>query len=195
MPACAAPQAPGFPAPAGGGAITQLADDIRHVKPPRAFARVSAAATRRLWPHLIPLGVFLAGVGVFLRRESLLRDPAGARARRAFSNASRLIARARDMHAAEPRQAAGLLSDAILGYLADKLDCPASGLTRRQVARLLLKRYPRLPEGHLERFKMLLDELELQRFAPSAPGAEKDGAHLAEGAAELLKALEEETKR
>ncbi len=194
-PGAAAPQAPGFPAPAGGGAITQLADDIRHVKPPRAAARLSAAATRRLWPHLIPLGVFLASFGVFLRRESLLRDPAGARARRAFANAGRLIARARNMQALDPRQAAGLLSEAILGYLADKLDCPASGLTRKQVAQLILKRYPRMPEGHLERFKMLLDELELQRFAPSAPGADKDGAHLIEGAAELLEAMEEETRR
>ena len=99
------------------------------------------------------------------------------------------------MQALDPRQAAGLLSEAILGYLADKLDCPASGLTRKQVAQLILKRYPRMPEGHLERFKMLLDELELQRFAPSAPGADKDGAHLIEGAAELLEAMEEETRR
>ncbi|MEK7743172.1 MAG: BatD family protein, partial [Elusimicrobiota bacterium] len=175
-PGAAAPQAPGFPAPMGGGAITQLADDIRHVKPPRASARLSAGATRRLWPHLIPLGVFLASFTLFLRRESLLRDPAGTRARRAFANAGRLLARARDLQASEPRQAAGLLSEAILGYLADKLDCPASGLTRKQVAQLLLKRYPRIPEGHLERFKMLLDELELPRFATSAPGAAKDGA-------------------
>lgn len=189
------PQAQGFAPAAGGGAITQLTDDIRHVKPPRGIPRLSAVATRRLWPHLIPLGAFLASLGVFLRRESLLRDPAGARARKAVSKAGLLIDRARALQAQEPQRAAGLLSEAILGYLADKLDCPASGLTRKQVAQLLLQRYPRFPEGHLERFKMLLDELELQRFAPSAPGAEKDGAHLVEGVRELVKALEEEIKK
>ncbi|MBI5243914.1 MAG: protein BatD [Elusimicrobia bacterium] len=199
----AAPGAAQAPAPAyvaspgQGGTITPLIQDIRHIKEPRGFGpgRLAAALSRTLWIHLFPAAVFLAGLLSFLHRESLLQDPAGARFRRALDLAERAISEAREILPCDPQKAAGLLEEALTGFLGDKLNCPRSGLTIKQAQALIKKRFPKMPEGHLRQLKLLWEEIDLYRYAPSAPGGTGDASQFVDGVLQMIKALDEEMAR
>lgn len=172
-------------APSG---ITELSRDIRHLKGAgRASAAARAAGALRAAPlvHAVPAAFLLAGVLAAGRRGRLRRDPAGGRLRAALGRAQERLRAAR---AAPESRRAELAAQALSGYLADLLGVSASGLTLRQAQQLLAKRS--LPPGHLERLRMLWEELELQRFAPP----DRRGAHesgLVDGVLELVQAIEE----
>jgi hypothetical protein len=180
-----------------GGAITQLSQDIRHVKGPRRLGpgRAAAAVSRTLWIHLIPAAVFLLALASFLHQERLLNDPVGTRFRKALDKAELKLAEARGRQTSSPQQAAGLLSEALTEFLGDKLNCPHSGLTLKQAQGTLRQRFPRMPEGHLNQLKLLWEEIGLYRYAPSGPGGAGDAKQIVEGVGELLRALNEEMKR
>ena len=94
-----------------------------------------------------------------------------------------------------PLMAAGLLTEALTGFLADKLGEPASGLTMRRVVELMQMRQPQVPEQALERIRALWEDLDSRRFAPPAAGSAGDGAAARQELTDLLHSLEKELKR
>lgn len=188
---------PGFASAAAprGGSITAVAEDIRHVRGPRGpgLARAASAVGRALPVHLVPLIVFLVCLAQHLYRERLLHDPAGVRFRGALGRALAALEDAR--RTSDAGKASSLLADALGEYLGDKLDCAHSGLTLRQFQARLRERFPKLPDGHIDELKRIWEEVDLVRFAPSAPGMDSDLGALVDAAATLLKALEEEMSR
>lgn len=184
-----------FQAPEGGGEITKVTADIRHVKsavhdPP--LHRASMAVSRARLVHGAPLAVFLLSLLFSLYRGMVHRDPAAARSRGALAKGLRRVRESRGL--SDPQARAGLLHETLADYVADKLDRPASGLTLRDAQRLLRARFPRVPEGFFEQLRVLWEELEMFRFAPKgARGAET--ATLADGVQDLLKTLEKEMRR
>lgn len=175
--------------------ITQMTADIRHLKArfdePLLHGMVSGIAGA-LWIHVLPSLIFLGSMGLSVYQNRLLQNPAGVRARRAFSRAKERIVASRS--AAKPPQAADRLAEALAEFVADKTAHSAAGLTLKEARQLLRVRFPHLPAGHLDRMKMLWEELEMFRFAPSAVKA-SEMPSLADGVHELLKALNEEMKR
>ncbi|MBI3298326.1 MAG: BatD family protein [Elusimicrobia bacterium] len=185
----------GFSATSGPGpsAITTLAEDIRHVHS-RAGSDGAAALAARIagagWLHAFPALLLLASGGFAYRRDVLEQDPAGVRARRAARAAAERLARSRK--AAGLSEASALVGEALVGYLADKLSVPPSGLTLRQAVELLRRRWPRLPEGHLDQFRRLWAEMERLRYAPNTL-RDAEVEELRDAVAELLKIVEEDT--
>jgi hypothetical protein len=143
--------------------------------------------------HAVPAAFFLWSLGLAFFRERLASDPKGARFRGAWRSAmSRSKAAAR---ALDSREAAGLLTEALTGFLADKLGEPASGLTMRRVAELLQSRHPRVSAQAVERIRSLWEDLDSRRFAPPTSEFAGDGAAVRRELADLLQVLEKELRR
>lgn len=181
---------PGQAAPPRG--LTQVAEDIRYLKPARPpsplmnAALVAAAQAGAL--HGLPFLFFGACVLAAWRRRSLALDPRGTRLRAAGRNAlarSGLAAREPD-----PQKAAALLSESLAGYFADKLAVPASGLSQRKIQETLTARRKSLPPELIGQALSLWSEIDSLRFAPPGLAGGRPGSKLAEELAELVKALE-----
>jgi hypothetical protein len=189
-----AQQAPvGFSAgpAAGPAAITALASDIRHIRSRPGFeapAALAAAVAGAGAAHAAPVAVlaFAALLAGWRSREQ--SDPAGARARRAAKAAEERLAKSRG--AKGLHESSALVGDALVGYLADKLAVPPSGLTARQAVEALRRRWPKLPDGHVEQVRRLWGEMERIRYAPTTV-RDTDVAHLREAVKELIAAIEE----
>ncbi|HVA67513.1 MAG TPA: BatD family protein [Elusimicrobiota bacterium] len=173
--------------------LTEISQDIRYLNtnPERSPL---ASLLRRLGrggpQNALPFIFFAACLlwrGAERRR---LSDPKRLRARQACKTALALVAEASREAERDPKKSADLMSEALCGYLADKISEPPAGLTLRRAQELLRLRYPKLSAGTLSRIKNAWEELDLHRFAPAAhPGAGKTGAP---DLAELLKAVEKE---
>lgn len=191
----AAAGATGYQAPAANGAILPVTEDIRHVHDAMevpTLHRLEAALAGAGWAHLFPLLLLFAASGFASHRGRSLQDPARWRARGALAKSRKRIREGRSER--DPQRATQMISEALTGYLADKFDRPASGLTLRQVLDLLKQNAPGLPAGHLEQLKRVWNELELFRFAPAGT-YHADPSSLADGVGELVRALDEELRR
>jgi len=193
-----AAQAVGYVAPSVATApgLTRVNEDISYLKtrtPPPTFTRALEAVASAGPVHAVPLLFFFWSLGLALFRERLASDPKGARFRGAWKVAMVRLRAAQ--HAADSRQAAGLLTEALTGFLADKLGEPASGLTMRRVVELMQMRQPQVPEQALERIRALWEDLDSRRFAPPAAGSAGDGAAARQELTDLLHSLEKELKR
>ncbi len=129
----------GAPAASSTSAPAQntLFPGLRPIRPAGPLARVSAPGTDwPLWALVFgPVAAFLALSGVDRFRESRLADGgarrvriAGRVARRRLAGASRLLA------GADAAPYFAEVERALVGYCADKLGRPASGLTRDELA-------------------------------------------------------------
>jgi hypothetical protein len=186
----------GYAAPAAAGApgLTRVNEDIAYLKlEPRvpAAARLLEAAAEAGPVHALPFLFFGWAAGAAFCRGRLASDPKGARFRAAWRRADARLRQAQG--AADLREGAGLMSEALTGFLADKLGEPAAGLTLRRVAELLQAR--RLEDGTVARIRALWEELDSRRFAPPAAGGAGDGASLREELSGLLRLLDKELKR
>ena len=168
--------APGGQAPPVGfvsqsptaGDVTPLNEDIRYIKDPSSPSTVSellTAVARGFWVHLLPLAVFLFLGGNWLYQDRLSRDPVRFRFRQALPKALKKIRDAENQVQKDPAQSGAMLSDALSGFLADKLNSSASGLTLRQAQDLVRSRFPEAANGTLESLKTIWEELEQLRFA------------------------------
>ena len=186
--ASAAAAGPAAPSPRG---VTEVSQDLRYLKaaPRRGAATRALEALAAAGPlHALPFFLFAGALGLTQYRRLASADPAGARARGALRAAQAKLKQAGA--AADPGAAAALLSDALTGYLADKLGQPASGLTARRAIELSRARNPRAPAALLDRVKEAWDELDMRRFAPSSSGEGGDAAAARLG--ELLESLDRE---
>ncbi len=195
-----APGAPGAEtppagaAPASAPALTQIGDDIRYLKTPRGAPLSSAlAGFADLGPwHAAPLALFLAAALAALRRRMIASDPRGRRFREALARAEARLTAAAALPAAEAAAAAARSGEALAGFVADKLDVPAAGLTAKTAAEGL-KALTRPPsDASLARLLAAWEEADLRRFAP---GAAADAQSFASEVAALLKTLDQELRR
>jgi hypothetical protein len=193
-----APAAVGYVAPSAPTTpgLTRVNDDISYLQTrtqPSPFTRTLETVASAGPIHVLPLLFFLWALGLAFFRERLASDPKGARFRGAWKTA--MIRLRKAQQAADSREASGLLTEALTGFLADKLGEPASGLTMRRVAELLQTRQPQVPAQTIERIRALWEDLDSRRFAPPAAGSAGDSTAVRQGLTDLLHELEKELKR
>ncbi|NTV53518.1 MAG: protein BatD, partial [Candidatus Firestonebacteria bacterium] len=163
FPATGAPAAPESSAPG----VKVMAKDIRYLK-----LAVPLTGADRAWPpefwitgFLLP-PLLLAGIWFWRRRlDRLAADPVYARKRAAGRSARAALHQA---HLARNRKDAQgfytALSQALMGYLADKLGLSRSGVTQREIVRRLSQAGG--VENKVAQLTELLDECDFARFAP-----------------------------
>jgi hypothetical protein len=139
---------------------------------------------------LLALPVLLAPAGIAFgrRRERFLRDHGFARARRAARKAAkrldRAVRRAADSPAAFHEEVAGALVD----YVADRANRPASGLTYDQLDDILAAKG--VPPEPRRRYRSCLETCDFARFVPDS-GKPQAAADLVAEARAILRALED----
>jgi hypothetical protein len=174
----------------GRGAIEVVGQDIRYLK--TELGRVSAAG-RRPWDgalfwlfQLLPVGLMVTALVHERHRRRLTDDVGFARQVRSGREATRRLKRANDLAAANDDGLFAELSAALLGYVADRSNRAAAGLTHDELRRLLAaKRIPGEVAGRLVAF---LESCDMARFAPAAAGA-SDRRRLLDEAAALIEEL------
>jgi hypothetical protein len=144
----------------------QNANDIRHLKP--APAQLNATSnpitdSPLYWvAWIIPL-VGLVGFTGWQRREQYWQNNAGlARSSKAHKKAKLALKEAQKKQGDTYQESYQILVD----YLADKLNQPVAGLTRRALNELLTQKG--LDTGLIERVQSCLTDAELGRFSPNA---------------------------
>ncbi len=158
---------PGAP-PATPG-IQMLGDDIRYIETPSHIADQGPPLYRRRW-FLILQGLLLlglaAGILFKLYERLFLSDRKLWRFKTALSRA--VLTRRKSEKAMDENQiqaAAGLLSDTLHDYLADKLSLDSAGLPLRTVMDELRARG--LPVHTIEKVRNLWETIDLFEFAPA----------------------------
>lgn len=181
---------------AGSGEdIEVLGRDINYIHPAPAVIRPSARAFigSPAWAalHAVPLAALLAAIVADRRRRRFLGDAALARSSRAEREAVKKLGLARSLAGKDRAgESYALISGAVNGYVADKLNVSASGLTRSDVEKFFETRDAR--EEDLVELRSILDACDVSRYARGTPGSggAADAADLASRAAELVKRLE-----
>ncbi|MBI4375604.1 MAG: protein BatD [Elusimicrobia bacterium] len=177
----------------GPRGLTAVSRDIRYLKAPRSrsLGRWLEHVANAGPIHSLPFAIFAGFLCAFQIRARRQADPAAARAAAAVGLASRRISEA--VKEGDSRRSAALMSAALTGYLADKLNCSASGLTFRRAQELLRQRSSRAPQSLMEDLRRLWEQIDRLSFAPQTDGEDQAGLASALGA--LLKDLEKELKR
>jgi hypothetical protein len=159
-------------------------NDIRHIKPVPASLRrssISLLAHPLYWGcWVLPVLVVAGGWILQKRRRRLQSDNAYARSYRARRIAHQILTEAQ--HTGQDSYAAA--QRALLGYLSDKLNRPTAGLTTDNLIQLLHEAQldPRL----VERVRVMLDQMDIGRFAP----IDASGQTLLSDTKALINALE-----
>ncbi|MBI2502437.1 MAG: protein BatD [Candidatus Latescibacteria bacterium] len=173
--------------------IAQVGQDIRHIKPDlQEFSEpIQLYRSAFFWgiQGLLPL----AGLGWGLyqrRRQRLEGDVALARRRRARGEAGRRLRLADQLlEQGDSPAFHAEIQRALLAFLADRLEGPATGLTSQARAQLLAAKGV---EGELVRaVEEVLARCDFARFAPGTQSRE-EMAQVQERAAELIAALEQQ---
>lgn len=161
--------------------IEQLGRDIRHIKPDATDLGSSEPLYRSALYWLLHGILPLAYVGLVTaqrHRRRLEGDEAYARRRRARGDATRRLSAARE-HLADGDGFHGALQDAVVAYIADRLNRPAPGLTR-ELCRSLLREHG-VAAAQVDELDYLFERCEYGRFAPGSSGRAEREALLAEG--------------
>jgi hypothetical protein len=171
--------------------IARREEDIRYLKEPDDLRWRNAEDPPPLRAlaagNLLPLLFLGALYAARKRREKYARDPVWARARRADRAARELLTDARRKFTeADPRELAASLSRGLVGFLADKGNIPATGMTRRELDRELAGRG--VPAETRERLSRFLETCDRARFS-EAPLSDEERASLLQEAEDLLRLL------
>ncbi len=185
----------GGPAAVAGGGATPaqntLFPGLRPIRPVGPLSRAGTAdASWPLWALLFgPVGAFLALVGVDRLRERHLAEGGARRVRVAGKVARRRLATAsRLLGGADAAPFFAEVERALVGYCADKLGSPATGLTRDELARALTEAGAHPPA--LRALAAALDACDAGRF-----GGQLAREELLEIAGRAMATLEETTWR
>jgi len=183
------------PPPTAPG-LTAIAEDIRYLKisPASETRPALLAAFAGLGPwHALPFAFLLAAAFAAWRRRAAEADPRGRRRSSALARAEANLTAAAALPPADAARAAALAGEALAGFVADKLNAPAAGLTLK-TALDGLKALPKPPSAAaLGRLSAAWEEADLRRFAPGA--ASDDVARFSIETASMLKALDQELRR
>ena len=160
---------------------TQLVgEDIRFIKPAVGELRDQSGVLYRsggFWVmQLIPL---LAGIGAFFlkrHQEKMAGDVAYVRRRRARSEMKRRLRKARRLLKARNSAAFyGEIHRALTQFIGDKLNVPAAGLMKDQMAEAFAERG--VEDGVTDRIGEIFDRCDAARFAPASL-SDEDMNHL-----------------
>ena len=163
----AAAEGEGGMTPSSRGDIEAVGKDIRFLElDPPSFTRVEGGVGPALrWLRLLPLPA-LAYLGFFAverRRRKLAGDPRGLRRSRAAREARR---RLREAAATSPEEQAAVAGETLRGYVADRHDLPAAGVTTETV---------RARTGAAgEELAAFLDRCDAVRYAPGIAAPDED---------------------
>jgi hypothetical protein len=181
---------------AGSGEdIEVLGKDINYIHPVPAVIRPAAnridenAAYVAL--HAIPLLALLASIVVERRRKRLRDDVRLARASRAAREADKKLGEARRLlNQGRTSEVYPIVSIAIRGYAADKMNASASGLTGDDIERFLEARG--VTDEDMEKLKSVLRACDSVQYAPVASGApdERSARETVELAVEAVRILD-----
>jgi hypothetical protein len=170
------------PGSAGGGgsnsggprsAIEIVGQDIRFIR--QDLGRVRTAG-HRLWNgsafwllQLLPAGLILGSLFWERHRRRLEEDQGFARGLRSGKEAGKRLRKARALAASSDPGFYGEVSAAVRGYVADKFNRSAAGLTHDEIQELLARRG--VNGETTGRLVKLLDTCDMARYAPAADGA------------------------
>lgn len=151
--------------------IELIGQDIRHINLEDSSldeANYSFWASAGFWILFgLPFFIFFFFFWYRRRKQAMDADVKGTRSRQATRMAKkRLSVAANHMSGASEKEFYKEISDAVWGYLGDKLALGQSSLSRRQVAEMLEERG--ISEELINRLTSLLDNSEMALFAPSS---------------------------
>lgn len=171
--------------------IKYLGKDIRFIKsdPGRLLRETNLLISRRVFysTYLFALFVFLAVL--FIRREQIKRnaDMAVVRNRKAAKIARKRLKMASFYLREEPRDKFyEEILKSLYGYLSDKLNIPASDLTRINASASLKEKG--IDEDTVSLLMKILDTCEFARYAPSS--SDEEASNIFEGASRFIKSVE-----
>ena len=148
--------------------------------PSEVLADQSGRIATHVWIILAALPAVYLGTWLIQRRTLRLRDDTALRRRgKAMADARRRLA------AAGGADAHAHLAGAVLGYIADRCNAPAGGMTRADAARLLGER--KAPAATVQAVDRLLASVEQAQYAGTSA---VDGGQLASAAGQVLSELE-----
>ena len=136
----------------------------------------------------LPLLLAPAGIAYGRRRERFLRDHGFARARRAARKAAKRLDRAAHRAGDSPTAFHEEVAGALVDYVADRANRPASGLTYDQLDDILAAKGV-APEPR-RRYRSCLETCDFARFVPDS-GKPQAAAELVAEARAILRALED----
>jgi len=162
--------------------VAMVGADIRHIKPDLPHLSRQGEDLYRngafIALQFLPLIALALGIAFRRHQDRMSQDLAYARLRRAHRLAQRRLKRARALVASgDVEEFHGAVSKALLGYVSDRLNRSAAGLTSTQLVDELRDRST--PEGTVSRLIEILAECDYGRFAPSRPSSEEMEATIA----------------
>ena len=168
----AAGEGSGSPVPAGLSRrnIEYIGKDIRFIKPAaEGFHKIGAYFYRSIWfVFLIVLGILSLGAAGFYRQRMnrMEENTAYARSLKAQKAAKQRLSRARKLMAEKNRtEFYAELSQALLGFVADRLNMPAAGLMTDEVRTELEERG--VDTSVISEMLACLEACDFHRFAPA----------------------------
>lgn len=155
-----------------GNGVAMVGTDVRHIKPDLSYlARQNEDLYRNkafIALQILPLVALALTIAYRRHQDRMSEDVGYARLRRAHRLAQRRLKEARSLIVAgggvEFHRA---ICKALLGYVGDKLNRSASGLTTTQLVEELRARGA--PQASVDRLVEILSECDYGRFAPSRP--------------------------
>ena len=174
--------------------VKLLGQDIRFIKIGSGSFRKtgeSLLTAEGFWiPFSLPLLCLLGAVGYRRHLTRLKGDVAYARARRARRISRKRLARAQaHLDQGAEKEFYQAVGQALMGYLADKLNAAQAGMVSQEVKESL--RVRGIPEESLTRYFDCLQICDLKQFAPSSSGRE-EMRNLMASAREALTRMQQE---
>jgi hypothetical protein len=171
--------------------VVAVARDIKYIKPVAALVAGGSGFRGSAWFYLLMAMPIAGNAAIWLhfrRRERIAADVGLFRGRRASRAAKSRLRKARELMAGSSEEAFFAEMDrAVTGYVADKFNVAAAGLTRERIAELLVER--EVAEDLRRRTLTCLERCDFGRFAARSAARDQMSALMAQGE-EIITGLE-----
>jgi hypothetical protein len=177
---------------AGGSDIEILGSDINHIHPAAAVLAVAGGGLHRsavyLALHAIPALAVIVSLGIERRRRRWRNDATRSRSERALGEAEKALRSARNRLKKGARgDVMPAVAAALTGYLANKMDVSAAGLTFGEIEEYLAGK--RVEDEYRLEVRAILNACDAARYAQGS-AAEEEAPGMVERTAKLLPLLE-----